>query len=59
MGLFGAERFAIAAWIAANLEAGNIIEGTGGARKLRFAGKGKGREVGEANMPGRHEVTLR
>ena len=33
-------------WIAANPEAGDVIEGTGGARKLRFAGKGKGKSGG-------------
>jgi hypothetical protein len=36
-----AERLAIVTWIAANLAAGDVIEGTGGARKVRFAGKGK------------------
>ncbi|HJZ95384.1 MAG TPA: type II toxin-antitoxin system RelE/ParE family toxin [Candidatus Solibacter sp.] len=33
-------------WIAANPEAGDVIEGTGGARKVRFAGKGKGKSGG-------------
>ena len=32
-------------WIAANPEAGDVIEGTG-ARKVRFAGKGKGKSGG-------------
>ncbi len=33
------ERLAIVAWVAANPAAGDVIEGTGGARKVRFAGK--------------------
>jgi hypothetical protein len=33
-------------WIAANPAAGKPIEGTGGARKVRFAGKGKGKSGG-------------
>jgi hypothetical protein len=37
------ERMGIVTWIAANPEAGDVIEGTGGARKVRFAGKGKGK----------------
>ena len=41
LGLRDAERLAIVTWIAANLAAGDVIEGTGGARKVRFAGKGK------------------
>ena len=40
LGLPDAERFAIVTWIAANTAAGDTIEGTGGARKVRFAGKG-------------------
>ena len=36
----------IVTWIAANPAAGDVIEGTGGARKLRFAGKGKGKSGG-------------
>ena len=34
------------AWIAANPAAGDVIEGTGGARKVWFAGKGKGKSGG-------------
>jgi hypothetical protein len=41
-----AERIAIVTWIAANPAAGDVIEGTGGARKVRFAGKGKGKSGG-------------
>jgi hypothetical protein len=37
MGLPCAERLAIVTWIAANPAAGDVIEGTGGARKVRFA----------------------
>jgi hypothetical protein len=40
------ERLAIVTWIAANPEAGDVIEGTGGARKVRFAGRGKGKRGG-------------
>ena len=39
MGLVEGERLAIVAWIAANPAAGDLIEGTGGARKVRFAGR--------------------
>lgn len=46
LGLTETERAAIVAWIAANPEAGDVIEGTGGARKVRFAGKGKGKSGG-------------
>ena len=46
MGLSDGERLAIVSWIAANPEAGDVIEGTGGARKVRFAGKGKGKSGG-------------
>lgn len=46
LGLSNAERFAIVTWIAANPAAGDVIEGTGGARKVRFAGKGKGKRGG-------------
>ena len=41
-----AERLAIVAWIAASPAAGEVIEGTGGARKVRFAGRGKGKSGG-------------
>jgi hypothetical protein len=44
LGLPDAERLAIVTWIAANQEAGKLIEGTGGARKTRFAGKGQREE---------------
>jgi hypothetical protein len=46
LGLRDAERLAIVTWIAANLTAGDVIEGTGGARKVRFAGKARGRSGG-------------
>jgi len=46
LGLSDAERFAIVTWIAANPAAGDVIEETGGARKVRFAGKGKGKSGG-------------
>ena len=40
------ERASLVAWIAANPEAGDVIAGTGGACKIRFAGKGKGKSGG-------------
>ena len=46
LGLSDAERLAIVTWVAANPAAGDVIEGTGGARKVRFAGKGKGKSGG-------------
>ena len=46
LGMPDAERLAIVTWIAANPEAGDVIEGTGGARKVRFAGRGKGKSGG-------------
>jgi hypothetical protein len=46
LGLPDAERLAIVSWIAANPAAGDVIEGTGGARKARLAGKGKGKSGG-------------
>jgi hypothetical protein len=46
LGLTETKRASIVTWIAANPEAGDVIEGTGGARKVRFAGKGKGKSGG-------------
>ncbi len=40
------ERQAIVDYISANPDAGVIMAGTGGARKLRFAGRGKGKSGG-------------
>jgi hypothetical protein len=40
------ERLGIVDFIAANPGAGKEIRGTGGARKVRFAGKGKGKSGG-------------
>ena len=40
------ERRQIVNFIAANPDAGHEIPGTGGARKVRFAGKGKGKSGG-------------
>ena len=45
-GLTEDERKRIVDFIAANPDAGQEIPGTGGARKLRFAGKGKGKSGG-------------
>ena len=40
------ERLAMVTWIAANPATGDVIEGTGGARKVRFAGRGRGKRGG-------------
>jgi hypothetical protein len=40
------ERAAIVLFMAANPDAGEIMRGTGGARKVRFAGRGKGKSGG-------------
>ena len=45
-GLSDDERKEIVDFIAAHPDAGNEIPGTGGARKLRFAGRGKGKSGG-------------
>ena len=41
-----ADRLDIVTWIAANPAAGDVIEGAGGARKVRFGGKSKGKSGG-------------
>ena len=46
LGLTDTERFEIISWMAENPTAGDPIEGTGGARKVRVAGKGKGKSGG-------------
>lgn len=43
LGLSDGERLAIVTWTAANPQAGDVMEGTGGARKVRFAGKARGK----------------
>ena len=45
-GLLDDERMTIVNFIAATPDAGSEIRGTGGARKVRFAGKGKGKSGG-------------
>lgn len=45
-GLSDEEAFAIMTSIAADPLAGDVIPGTGGARKVRFAGRGKGKSGG-------------
>ena len=45
-GLDDDERASIVAFVAEHPTAGDIIPGTGGARKLRFAGRGKGKSGG-------------
>ena len=46
LGLSDGELLGIITRIAANPAAGDVIEGTGGARKVRFAGRGKGKSGG-------------
>jgi len=45
-GMTGAEREAVVSYLTGNPTAGDEIPGTGGARKLRFAGRGKGKSGG-------------
>lgn len=45
-GLTDSERQMIINYIASHSDAGDIIPGTGGARKVRFAGRGKGKSGG-------------
>ncbi len=40
------ERHEIVSYIASNPDAGDVMAGTGGARKLRFGGRGKGKSGG-------------
>src|SRR3954447_6054168 len=46
LGIEELERFEIVSMLAENPTAGVLIQGTGGVRKLRFAGKGKGKSGG-------------
>lgn len=58
-GIIDDERAAMVSYISKNPNAGEIMPGTGGARKLRFAGRGKGKSGGyriitfyaDADMP--------
>jgi len=45
-GLTEAERLEIVGWLSVHPDAGDEIKHTGGARKVRFAGKGKGKSAG-------------
>ena len=45
-GMSDAERLAAVDYIAANPTAGDVIEGSGGARKVRIAREGKGKSGG-------------
>ena len=45
-GLTEDQRANIVSYIALNPEAGEVMSGTGGARKIRFAGRGKGKSGG-------------
>ena len=45
-GLSEQERLTIVQTIAIDPEAGDVIPGTGGARKVRFAGRGRGKSGG-------------
>jgi hypothetical protein len=46
LGMSDAERFEILTFLALNPDAGDVIAGTGGARKLRFRGRSKGKSGG-------------
>jgi hypothetical protein len=46
VGLSEKERAAIVDFVALNPDAGDEIKGTGGAHKIRFGGKGKGKSGG-------------
>jgi hypothetical protein len=45
-GIEEVERNEIVSYLSANPTAGVVIKGTGGARKVRFAGRGKGKSGG-------------
>jgi hypothetical protein len=45
-GLTEDQRANIVSYIALNPEVGEVMSGTGGARKIRFAGRGKGKSGG-------------
>lgn len=45
-GVLDVERAAIKRFLSENPQAGDLMEGTGGARKVRFAGRGKGKSGG-------------
>ena len=45
-GMTEGERFELYTFLAANPEAGDLIKQSGGCRKLRWAGKGKGKSGG-------------
>ena len=51
VGLSDAERKSIVDFIAANPDAGDPMQGTGGARKVRFAGRGNGKSGGYRIVP--------
>ena len=46
LGMTESERLEILTFLARNPEAGDVIPGTGGARKLRFVGRNKGKSGG-------------
>lgn len=46
VGMSEAEREAIVVAVSRNPTAGDLMQGTGGARKVRFAGRGKGKSGG-------------
>jgi hypothetical protein len=46
LGVSEEERATIVDYLAGNPDAGDEIKGTGGARKIRFAGRGKGKSGG-------------
>ena len=50
-GVLDVERAAIKRFLSENPQAGDLMEGTGGARKVRFAGRGKARVADIASSP--------
>jgi len=46
LGLNAAQRMEIVTFLASHPDAGDVIAGSGGARKLRFQGRGKGKSGG-------------
>ena len=56
------ERGKFAAWLAQNLEAGDVVPGSGGIRKVRWSREGQGKRAGVRiiyyNQPGESLIWL-